>query len=609
MKPTIYTAYHKASPLLSSRSVVPVHVGRANAAAPLPHMQGDDTGTHISPRNRAYCELTALYWAWKNDKASTHIGLMHYRRALDFTGAFEAETAEVYAGGFDIPQYLAATEDWLAAQDTIDLVVPKVHNMHRSVKNNYGRAHHLGDFDRVREIIAASHPDQLDAFDATAEGHDIRLGNMFLMRRDLCDDYCEWLFDILGQLEETDLDRSYYSSEQSRYLGFVAERLFTAYVQWLRGVHAGLKVQEVNIVNMAQAAVTPYLADRSLNGPEHVNIAFSADRAYLPHTAAMLRSLLLRSSAERQYNLFFLYSGIGEAGLEMLQEVLAPFPQAQLHPINVGNRFAGSYRSASRAPSNATYNRFLLFDLLPSLKRLLYIDVDMIVLGDVAEIFDTEMGKAKIAAVPDYIMTRTLTGKVPTVDPKVPDLYAYHKNELGLSDAQINNYFNAGLLLFNFAEMDVPKVGRDLLAMAERGEFLFRDQDILNRYFKDDLLRLPGKYNVFNTRLAGYSKVPQANHKEAMEARKAPFIIHYAAGDYKPWKGAAVPMAEHYWEHIAQTPFYAEVLREQGPKGIRRTLRPAALVRENGRKLAERFPALRPYLMGVYRSAARLKGR
>ena len=103
MSISLYTAYHKTAPLLASASVRPIHVGAARAKAPLAGMIGDDTGQNISDQNREYCELTALYWAWKNDTEATHIGLMHYRRVLDFAGQFGGTEAEVYPARFDIP--------------------------------------------------------------------------------------------------------------------------------------------------------------------------------------------------------------------------------------------------------------------------------------------------------------------------------------------------------------------------------------------------------------------------------------------------------------------------------------------------------------------------
>lgn len=610
MSVSIYTAYHAAAPLIDSASITPIHVGRARAATPLAGMIGDDTGDAISERNPEFCELTALYWAWKNDPGSDWIGLMHYRRVLDLTGAFAAPAAEVFPPRFDIPAWSAEAEAWIATElQGVDIVLPKAHLMGQSVAENYTRRHAPADWDATREIVARDHPETLAAFDRVAAGREIRLANMAILRRPLFEAYAAWLFDILFKLEAAPLDRSRYDPRQRRYLGFVAERLFTVWIAHLAETRPELRLHEVNIVNMAEAAVLPTVADDRFNGPEHVNIAFAADRAYVPHTAAMLRSMFDHADPARRINLFFLLTDVPPLERELLRDLCAERPHTTLTEIDVGDAFKHSYRSPSRSPSNATYNRFLLFDLLPGLERLLYVDVDMIFRGDVARIFDADLEGQPLGAVTDFIMTRVLTGATPTVDPDIPDLYTYQRDRLGLSDDQIARYFNAGLLLFDFTKLDLPALGRDLQARAATSRYLFRDQDILNEVFAARSVRLDPRFNVFNTIREGYNRVPQDNHATAMAARKDPVVIHYAAGDYKPWMGA-VPMGQHYWNAIRRTPFYPAALALQGRRGAvavlqnRRGERPLVAA---GRALAARYPALRPALLGVYRSLLRLR--
>ncbi len=79
----IYVCHHAAGIAFEDDVFRPIQVGRALASTTLP-MRGDDTGDNISSKNREYCELTALYWAWKNDPDAAWIGFMHYRRFLDF---------------------------------------------------------------------------------------------------------------------------------------------------------------------------------------------------------------------------------------------------------------------------------------------------------------------------------------------------------------------------------------------------------------------------------------------------------------------------------------------------------------------------------------------
>lgn len=79
----ILICIHNKSIFIQNENYLPIHVGKALSDLEL-HIQGDDTGDNISKKNDCYCELTALYWAWKNLKDIELIGLCHYRRYFDF---------------------------------------------------------------------------------------------------------------------------------------------------------------------------------------------------------------------------------------------------------------------------------------------------------------------------------------------------------------------------------------------------------------------------------------------------------------------------------------------------------------------------------------------
>ncbi|MBU2980666.1 DUF4422 domain-containing protein [Lentibacter algarum] len=607
----VYLAYHKPAPLFANDTFVPIHAGRAGRE-PFLGLTGDDSGDNISQKNQTYCELTALYWIWKNDKTSAFKGLMHYRRVLDFGNIRPTGKAEQSVGALHIPDWQNTADAWLEANlEDCDIVLPRLHQMGRSIEGNYAQAHDRADFDLARAAVAKFFPEYLNTFNEVVKVNEVRLGNIALMRSELFDRYCNWLFTILEHVEAGEVDRSRYNTYQQRYIGFLAERLFTVFVAHEQAVNPALRLRELTILNLAKSVVTPHSSGNALNTAGQVNIAFSADSAYLPHAAAMLRSLLDHADASRPLNLFFLHSGIKPAEMQVLEMMLAEHPNARLEPINVGNRFDKSYRSSSRAPSNATYNRFLLFDLLPDVEKLLYIDVDVIVRRDITALYDTEMGEAKVAAVTDWIMTRTLTGVFATADPDVPDLYKYQREKLGMQDHHIARYFNAGVVLFNFKAMgDLAKVSSDLMARVDAGGMLFRDQDILNAYFKDDLLMLDPRWNVFNSVVEAYGKVPASNFQTAMQARKDPWLIHYADGAYKPWRPVSVPMSEHYWQALIRTPFYGKVLAEQTQPRVERQLaRKRSAVVKAGRALSEQVPILRKPLLKFYALVRHVTGR
>ncbi|WP_288926493.1 DUF4422 domain-containing protein [uncultured Maritimibacter sp.] len=607
MKASIYMAFHTPSPVVASAAIIPIHVGRAVADAPLDGMIGDDTGHTLSPYNGAYSELTALYWAWKNDTDATHVGLMHYRRLLDFSGTHPSPAAEVWPEAVRLDDYAAATETWLRRNAEIDLVLPISHRMPMTVDENYADQHDPRDLDFVEARMAQLSPAYLDDFRAVRAGRELLLANVFLARREIVDAYCRWAFDLLEALRSADIPRPHVSPYNARYLGFVAERLFTTFMRKYLRDHPETRVERVNILNLGRSLVVPFARGARFNDGA-VNVAFTSDRAYLPQTAAMVASLIEHAAPGRAYNLFYLHENIGDRDLDLLRSLAVAHGNVTLHAINVGTAFSQEYRARHHAPSNATYNRFLLFDLLPDVERLVYLDVDLVLCGDVAELFDTDMNDAPLAAVTDALMTRVLATRVRTRDPEVPDLYAYLSDDLGLSDDQISRYFNAGVMVMNFAAMEVAKVGRELREMVAGNRYFFRDQDILNVYFRDRFVTLPAQFNVHNSDRGAYDNVPVPIRNDALAAKADPFIVHFAAAHQKPWREPDVEFAGLFWSTLARTPFWFEVLEATR----RHHSLPARLSRPDtwkhgvviaGRRLGRRFPALTPWLLRIYRWA------
>ena len=96
--------------------------------------------------------------------------------------------------------------------------------------DQYVHAHNAQDLDKTREILARKYPDYLPAFDQVMKSTSGHRFNMFVMRRDLLDRYCSWLFDVLFTLE-AELDISSYSPNDARVFGFVSERLLDVWVE------------------------------------------------------------------------------------------------------------------------------------------------------------------------------------------------------------------------------------------------------------------------------------------------------------------------------------------------------------------------------------------
>ncbi len=212
----VAVATHKKYRMPEDPIYMPIHVG-AEGKADLGYVK-DNTGDNISVKNPNYCELTGLYWMWKNVQAD-YVGLVHYRRY--FICKRHKDKWKSIAGRAEIENALKNT----------DVVLPKKRNYYiETTYSQYAHAHHAIDLDTVRVIIQEICPKYSSAFDETMERTKGHKFNMFIMKKTLADAYCEWLFEILFELEKR-LDISEYSANDKRVFGFVAERLMDVWIE------------------------------------------------------------------------------------------------------------------------------------------------------------------------------------------------------------------------------------------------------------------------------------------------------------------------------------------------------------------------------------------
>ena len=212
----ILVACHKPYWVPEDPLYIPIHAGKALASQSLPFL-GDNEGDSISDLNPNFCELTALYWGWKNLDCP-YLGLCHYRRYFTVS-LFKSKKSRILTS--------SQLEELLKISPVI---LPK--KRHYWIETNYSHyihAHHKEDLDLTRSILLDRWPDYVDSFDeimSRTSGHRF---NMFIMRRDLLNAYCDWLFDVLMELHRQ-LDISTYSLYDARVFGFVGERLLDVWL-------------------------------------------------------------------------------------------------------------------------------------------------------------------------------------------------------------------------------------------------------------------------------------------------------------------------------------------------------------------------------------------
>lgn len=164
----------------------------------------DCGGDNISSKNRQYCELTALYWIWKNSNADI-VGLSHYRRH------------------FILPKRWQE----IMVSNGIDVIIPVPSCVCPSIEENYKERHDPSDWDYLMGYLKENSPKDYELSRKVFSGNLYLPCNMFIMRREILDDLCRWMFPILDAVTAKGGEkRDVYLN---RYPGFISERLITLY--------------------------------------------------------------------------------------------------------------------------------------------------------------------------------------------------------------------------------------------------------------------------------------------------------------------------------------------------------------------------------------------
>lgn len=244
----LFVCCHQPVQVPAHPLLVPIQVGAALADTHFPGFLHDDTGDNISAKNRSYCELTAQYWAWKNVEAD-YYGFFHYRRYLypdtqekrPYRIQREPTSGQLDKLGFNrfadlIQQY--------------DLIAPIGENMYIPVQGHYANApyHHRKDLELVEQIVREQHSEMIKAMEEYLSGTVCYFGNIYIMKRQIFQDYCAWLFPILEEFDRR-ADVSGYSAQELRVNGYLAERLFGIYLTHVRGELRTLELPRVHFIS------------------------------------------------------------------------------------------------------------------------------------------------------------------------------------------------------------------------------------------------------------------------------------------------------------------------------------------------------------------------
>jgi len=220
----VLVATHKTYRMPEDSLYLPIHAGKQGKDNI--GFIGDETGDSISIKNPSYCELTALYWAWKNLDAD-FVGLAHYRR--HFTK--HSVLMRCARGKWESILTRKQLEILL---NKAPIILPKKRCYYiETNESHYKHAHEPEPLDKTREIIAEKYQEYLPSFEKVMARTWAHIFNMFIMRKDILDQYCSWLFDVLFELEKM-IDIRGYSASEARVFGYISEWLLDVWLDMNR---------------------------------------------------------------------------------------------------------------------------------------------------------------------------------------------------------------------------------------------------------------------------------------------------------------------------------------------------------------------------------------
>lgn len=269
---------------------------------------------------------------------------------------------------------------------------------------------------------------------------------------------------------------------------------------------------------------------------ELIPIFFTIDDGYAPYLHVALISLIKNASKDRRYKIIVVYQELNEENRNNLAKLVEDYPNFEMEfkfmkqsldmiTDRIENRLRSDYFTMT------IYFRIFIPDMYPEYDKAIYIDSDIIVPGDISELYDTDMHDNLIGVVTDGSVN------------DVPELQRYMTESLGL---KLGDYFNSGMLLINMKELRNVHLAEHFLYLLNKYHFdcVAPDQDYLNSMCYGKIEYLDSCWDA----------MPNRNKPEI----ENPKIIHYNLFD-KPWCYDDIQYQDYFWEYAKQSVYYDKI--------------------------------------------------
>lgn len=279
-----------------------------------------------------------------------------------------------------------------------------------------------------------------------------------------------------------------------------------------------------------------------------VNICFATNEGYVQPLSVCLYSLMSNADKSRVYDIVVLHSALTQESRDLLLRVGGLFPNCTLRLVDMTD-FHDRVKNCTHAyiTAETNYRLAILGELFAKYDRVLYLDCDTIVEGDISELFDTDLcGKSVGGAEAVEARVFAMTKKGFFIDNYPYNFEDYAKKFMGITD--LSRYFNAGVTLFDLKRCRKLTSAEAAVELLNKRKWMNNDQDVLNMLFTGSIFKLDQKWN-YTTNIEQEVSLRDPRLKKLLaDVRRSEYgIIHYTS-EKKPWN-SEVPLGEHYHKY------------------------------------------------------------
>ncbi len=287
----------------------------------------------------------------------------------------------------------------------------------------------------------------------------------------------------------------------------------------------------------------------------NVSVMVTSSDLYAPYVGVLVESIIENSSTDNNYDILILQTDISEANVNLLEGMAKDKSNVSVRCVDI-SEIIDSYEFTTFNKAHKKYNfyRLCALEVLPEYDKLIYLDSDLVLNADIAELYNIDIGDNYLAATKCLRMSVHMNNPNPLGGMDIP-MRDYLSEEVGLKVPE--DYFNSGVMLFSLDNMRRDFTSRQLLDISTNTTFATAEQDVLNKLCEGKVVFLPQIWNYLCEKGNGMEQnADKALYDEWVGARSNNKIWHYVGGGSAiPCNRPTVDGAEYFWKYAYNTPF------------------------------------------------------